>query len=512
MGGTLILTLIVLWACIPVYFGSLAHQRSYPDRLPVWFIDMDGSDIGNAMRTAVQANINTNTEAKLGWIIKDASNFPTVTDVSNQIIDERAWAALVVSRNATSKLISARENGDASYDPSTAMVFLYNQARNELATNSFIVPFSQALISSAAANFAASYASHYLASQSGNATAMAALIAAPQTLTAPISYSMNNLRPYSAAVASALTVVGSIYTIIFAFLITISGYGIRQAIEPYLKIKDLLLLRVLAPPIFYLPISFAYCMVSLCFKVPLMRGASFPTELHPAPPSCFSSVFIRYDRAGGFFIFWLYNFMGMAALGFSTEAMITLITAKYMSYFLIPLVRHACLATPSMSNTTEYLMSVQIICNVAVASLPITLEPWFYKYGYGFPVYNMAQATRTIIFNTKSHLGLNAGILIAWIALSCLTIPLFSFIMRRGDMLAAAREATSIAQKHNNYTDCNSIDGISPAQETLDISKNNNANANPEVTPLDEKDPGHDYDPPVLQYQSHEIFDVEHQP
>jgi hypothetical protein len=56
---------------------------------------MDGSDIGNAMRTAVQANINTKTEAKLGWIIKDASNFPTVADVANQIVDERAWAALV---------------------------------------------------------------------------------------------------------------------------------------------------------------------------------------------------------------------------------------------------------------------------------------------------------------------------------------------------------------------------------------------------------------------------------
>ncbi|KAF9511140.1 hypothetical protein BS47DRAFT_1364082 [Hydnum rufescens UP504] len=264
MAQTLILTVILVWICI----------------LHVWFVDMDGSDIGSAMRTAVQANINTNTKAKLGWIIKDASNFlPLQMFPTRLSMNERGPLLLVsplhlsrttnrtltshhiVSRNATSNLISARENGDASYNQSTAMVFLYNQGRNEVAANSFIVPLSQALISSAAANFAASYASRYLASQSGNATAMAALIAAPQTLTTPISYSMNNLRPYSAPVASALTLVGSIYTIIFAFVITLSGYAIRQAIEPFLKTKDLLLLRVLAPPIFT-------SLYRLCFKVP----------------------------------------------------------------------------------------------------------------------------------------------------------------------------------------------------------------------------------------------------
>ncbi|KAF9513186.1 hypothetical protein BS47DRAFT_1317749 [Hydnum rufescens UP504] len=377
---------------------------------------MDGSDIGNAMRTAIQANIST--KAKLGWIIKDASNFPTITDVSSQIVDERAWAALVVSRNATSNLISAHENGDASYDPSTAMVFLYNQGRNEVAANSFIVPFPQALISSAAANFAASYASRYVASQSGNATAMAALIVAPQTLTTPISYSMNNFQPYSAPVASALTLVGSIYTIIFAFVITLSGYAIRQAIEPFLKTKDLLLLRVLAPPIFSAPIWLAYSMTSLCIKIPFNA---------------------RYHRAGGFFIFWLYDFMGMTALHRGNYHV-----ADAKVYDVLPCPPH--------------------YFNVAVSSVAITLEPWFYtsstlvlqcrrpdlkwlcsflRYGYGFPVYNTQQAMRTLIFNTKSHLGLKAGMLVAWIALSCFTIPLFAFIMRHRAMAAAAREAPS---------------------------------------------------------------------
>jgi hypothetical protein len=36
---------------------------------------------------------------------------------------------------------------------------------------------------------------------------------------------------------------------------------------------------------------------------------------------------------------------------------------------------------------------------------------------------NLGQATRTIIFNTKSHLGLNFGVLISWIALLLVVLP-----------------------------------------------------------------------------------------
>lgn len=68
-----------------------------------------------------------------------------------------------------------------------------------------------------------------------------------------------------------------------------------------------------------------------------------------------------------------------------------------------------------------------------MASVPIALQPSFYRYGYGFPVFNLAEAIRTIIFNTKNKLGLNAGVLLAWVALSMVTVPLFTWIVRRKD-------------------------------------------------------------------------------
>jgi hypothetical protein len=48
----------------------------------------------------------------------------------------------------------------------------------------------------------------------------------------------------------------------------------------------------------------------------------------------------------------------------------------------------------------------------------------FYKYGVGFPVANMSQAVRTIIFDTKSHLGRNFGVLLAWTVSNSFAMPL----------------------------------------------------------------------------------------
>lgn len=47
----------------------------------------------------------------------------------------------------------------------------------------------------------------------------------------------------------------------------------------------------------------------------------------------------RYGYAGGFFLFWVYVWMGMAALGLALEAMITILTPRLTPFFLLILVR-----------------------------------------------------------------------------------------------------------------------------------------------------------------------------
>ena len=65
------------------------------------------------------------------------------------------------------------------------------------------------------------------------------------------------------------------------------------------------------------------------------------------------------------------------------------------------------------------------------------------------PFYNVSKAVRVILFSTRNQrefiysipspptsngsfsVGLNFGILIAWVVVSCITLPLFQWFMRR---------------------------------------------------------------------------------
>ena len=85
--------------------------------------------------------------------------------------------------------------------------------------------------------------------------------------------------------ATALLLVGSIYIIIFSFIVTMAGYGVRTPIEPFLTTKELLLIRIFAPLTLYAPLSLSYSMISLCFKVPFQ--AKFVSPLLRSPLALF---------------------------------------------------------------------------------------------------------------------------------------------------------------------------------------------------------------------------------
>ncbi|KAG8712219.1 hypothetical protein FRC08_014877 [Ceratobasidium sp. 394] len=390
MGMTLALTIVMMWICLPVYWGSLARSARHAPSLKAWVIDRDGGEIGQAVVQGLIATTQTGTKQHLGWRQVPADH---VSDVGDAIVDEQAWAAVVVNANASARLAAARASGDSSYNPMSAITFYYAQARNEQATGTYVNPLTTAALTQILQSYNAKSAAAYLTSISGNTTAVQALVSAPQTMTSGAWWTTENLRPYNAPVATALTLVGQIYLCIFAFIMTMTNDAARGILGPFLKLRSYLWLRILVPLGVYLPLSLAFAMVSLPFHAPF--GA-------------------KYSYGGGFFLYFAYTYMGMSALGLATEAMVTILTPKFMAFFLIPL----------------------IIVNVSVATLPFDLQPWFYQYGHAFPIFNNTQAVRTILFNTKNHLGLNAGVILGWCALSCVTIPLFTILMRRRDMRA----------------------------------------------------------------------------
>lgn len=126
-----------------------------------------------------------------------------------------------VSENATLHLQNARARGDASYDPTSAIRVYYAQARNEVVASTFLVPLATTFLANYTASYASASVARFIAAISStdgsvNATALQLVAQAPQTLSPAVGFAMVNLRPYTAPVAQAVTLVGQIYIVIFA--------------------------------------------------------------------------------------------------------------------------------------------------------------------------------------------------------------------------------------------------------------------------------------------------------
>lgn len=180
---------------------------------------MNGT-LGNTLRSTIFQTLNANQH--LGWTEEPSEKVPTAESMEKALVeDEWAWIFVVAEQDATQKLITARENGDSSYNPMSSISIYYAEARNEQAA-AVTFPTSQALVQQAATQAGTQMLAAYMSQQGGNATAMEALANAPQTVATPFAATINNFRPFDQPVARAITLVGLIYLTILSFICTMA--------------------------------------------------------------------------------------------------------------------------------------------------------------------------------------------------------------------------------------------------------------------------------------------------
>jgi len=209
---------------------------------------------------------------------------------------------------------------------------------------------------------------------------------------------VDNLRPFDVPVATAVTFVGLIYLLILSFFIVMVSASAREVsgLDKNLTLGSIIRVRFATSFTVFFFISLFYTLLSRAFQLPFDR---------------------KFGHAG-FVIFWMLNWLGMCACGLALESLLPLLTVRAIPFFLI----------------------LWIISNVSVCFFPIEVLPKIYHYGYAMPFYNVSRAVRTIVFGTKNQLGQNFGILIAWVAISCVTLPLIQWFIRR-KQVAALRKA-----------------------------------------------------------------------
>ncbi|KAL4804028.1 hypothetical protein BDV18DRAFT_143704 [Aspergillus unguis] len=394
---TVLMLCAFILAVLSLYWAVQFRTEGKLSNLKVWVVDFDNSQdalVGPAVTKL--ANQLASQESTLGYIVRPATDFTDPLAVVQGVYDEHCWAAIIVNSDATSLLRNAVNNGNTSFSPSDLAQFVYITARDQTTVENYINP----ALNSFELQFRSQFGPEWvqtLAAQSTNFSA-----APPRAVNPAVAFSTLDLRPFAPSAATPSVTIGLIYLIILAFFnfpFMMPVHGLFMKGERPLKITQWLLWRICSSIVTYFFLSLFYSLVSLAFQIPFSNS--------PAPDTVSANNPNAYGK-GSFVVFWMLNWVGMSALGFPCENMAMILGFPYSSMFLI----------------------FWVITNVSSGFYALDLAPRFFRWGYAWPLHRIVEALRTILFGTHSRIGLDFGVLFAWIAVSLALFPFASFIMR----------------------------------------------------------------------------------
>ncbi|KAI0256100.1 hypothetical protein BJV78DRAFT_1385015 [Lactifluus subvellereus] len=398
-----VLLILLALSALSIFWGALWQTPGHVHNLNGWVVDFDGGEVGQFVERAVVASSGRPTA--MSWSAVSTGLFPNgAPDLEGAVVQNKAWAIIAINPNATATLNAAVLAADGTYVANRTISVYVAEARNENAYR-IVGQNIGGLLDGITKAFGVQYIPR-LPGQSPNLAAL--LVNAPRLVSQPISYTVINTRPFDVPVATAVDFVGLIYLLILSFIVAMAHYAARvhaTHLEDRLTFKWLIIIRVVNPIIMYFFISCFFSLLSLAFQVP----------------------FNRHYGSCGFIIYWMLSWLGMCALGGVIEAVITILTPRFTPFFLL----------------------FWIIVNVSVSVFPPALLPGFYRYGYGTPFYNVQQAIRSIIFGTRNQIGLNFGVLIAWIFISWCTLIMLQYIKRRQSIRAHEKAVSAASMSEN---------------------------------------------------------------
>ncbi|KAL4918716.1 hypothetical protein BDW62DRAFT_217502 [Aspergillus aurantiobrunneus] len=398
---TVLLLCVAILCFLSLYWAVQFKVENKISALKVWVVDFDSSQdalVGPAV-TNLADQLGSQRQ-NLGYTVKSPAEFnDDPVAVVQAVYDQHCWAAIIVSRDATALLRDAVSTGNSSYAPSDAAQFVVISARDQTTYSSYITPALSSFELQLRAQFGPEWV-RTLTQQQQQSQSLGQI--PPQAINPAIAFTTLDLRPFSPAAATPSVTIGLIYLIIiaffnFPFIMPVHAMFLKGP-HP-LKIPQWLLWRIASSISAYFFLSLFYSFVSLAFQIPFSND--------PAPATVSADNPNAYGK-GSFVVFWMLNWVGMAALGFPCENMAMILGFPYSALFLI----------------------FWVITNVSSGFYALDIAPRFFKWGYAWPLHRIVNALRTILFGTHSKIGLDFGVLFAWIAVSLAFFPVASFIMR----------------------------------------------------------------------------------
>ena len=306
---------------LSLFEGVFFHIPKNYSSLIVYVVDFDGQSppyqggrpiVGPAIVQAAEA-LTLSDGPHLTFIAKPPAMFNNdPIAVRKAVYEFEAHAAIIINANATALLQQAVEQGNATYDPKGAAQIIYVSARDQNTIPTYVVPQLTSFEMAMASQFGASWTTSLM---QNSTISRASLAAVPQAVSPAVGFTTFDLRPYGPATVTPALSIGFILIIIiaffsFTFFLPIHMKFLAPRGHPPLHFHQLILWRWLATTGAYFLLSLAYSFAALAFHVPLSHRPASPTEPAINPNA--------YGK-GTFVVYWMINFLGMAAVGLASE-------------------------------------------------------------------------------------------------------------------------------------------------------------------------------------------------
>jgi len=401
LGMSSILLTLAVFTLLSLFWGSLFKIESYFPGLKIYVYDFDNQVLGQTLVQGLRQTLSSPTH--FGLVFRDTAG-KTYGEIAQEIIEERAWGAVVINANATTNFQAAVQgtggllNGE--WAPNGAISLYVASSRWFQVILEFLLPFLKMMMTPIVTQACQQATANFL--QTADLATLTSLSTTQQAaLATPFSYQTIDLRPIhdDQWAGAAPLEAGLIYFTIFAFHIALFLNFSRMPFIGALEKRGLelsylgkLALRFAPLPIAYLILSLSYSLINLAFQLP-MDGNGYAD----------------FGPQSGFMIFWMLNFISLGALGMAMESMLTLLTIKFLPIGLV----------------------VWILTNITSSFFPATIMPGVYRYSYAMPFWHNTNACKHIFWGARERLGLNFGVLIGWTVLSICTLSAFELMWRK---------------------------------------------------------------------------------
>ncbi|KAI1311768.1 MNNG and nitrosoguanidine resistance protein [Xylaria venustula] len=438
---TILVLVGFIFTALAMYWMVFSKAHDSLRNLTVHVVDFDGqvapynnveAVVGPVMTNLTRAMYSSSHPSLGYYVVPPAEYHFNPIAVRKAVYNWDAWAAIVISPNATSMLLEAVTNGDDSYDPTDAVQYIIQTARQESTTNDYIVPQLQLLTSQFMARFGAAWSKRLLTNSSFSPKTMAESPVAVNPGVVPLTI---DLRPFEPSTAAPAVTTGLIYLIVVTFfsssiLLPIHNKYIDPRGHPPLHFWHLVIWRWVSTVVLYLFASLAYSLVSVAFGVPLWQPPGSATE-----PITNATAY----GLGSIIVYNLINFLGMIALGLASENVVMVVGQRWAALWLI----------------------FWMVTNISTSFWPLELAPPFFRWGRGWPLPNVVQASRQIIFDLKPEIVLNFGVLTAWAVINTALFPICCDLMR----WRTAKQQKAALEDNDRYV-------VHPFEVERGVSKN----------------------------------------